>query len=44
MTGKQKKMNYAEIYLIRVNRKLKEKLKKMGANKVREHLQKIKED
>ena len=41
MTGKEKKMNYPEIYLIRVNKKLKQKLKKVGTNKVRKHLEKI---
>ena len=42
MTGKDKKMNYPEIYLIRVDKKLKQKLKKIGTNKVREHLERIK--
>ena len=41
MTGKSKKMNYPEIYLIRVDKKLKEKLKKISPEKVREHLKKI---
>lgn len=41
MTGKDKKMNYPEIFLIRVDRKLKEKLKKLGTKKVREHLEKL---
>jgi len=41
MTGKDKKMNHPEIYLIRVNKKLKEKLKKLGSKKVRNHLDKI---
>ena len=41
MTGKDKKMNYPEIYLIRINKKLKERLKKLGTKKVREHLNKI---
>jgi len=41
MTGKQKKMNYPEIYLIRIDKKLKQKLKKLGSKKVREHLKKI---
>ena len=41
MTGKDKKMNYPEIYLIRVDKKLKQKLKKIGSKKVREHLKKI---
>jgi len=42
MTGKEKEMNYPEIYLIRVEKKLKEKLKKMGSKKVREYLKKLK--
>lgn len=41
MTGKEKEMNYPEIYLIRLDKKLKEKLKKIGSKKVREHLKKI---
>ena len=41
MTGKDKKMNYPEIYLIRLNRKLKKKLKKLGSKKVREHLERL---
>jgi len=41
MTGENKKMNYPETYLIRINKKLKEKLKKLGSKKVREHLKKI---
>jgi len=41
MTGKDKKMNYPEIYIIRVNEKLKKKLKKLGAKKVRHRLNKI---
>ena len=41
MTGKDKQMNYPEIYLIRINKKLKEKLKRLGSKKVREHLKKI---
>jgi len=41
MTGKNKNMNYPEIYLIRINKKLKEKLKKLGSKKVREYLGKI---
>ena len=43
MTGKEKEMNYPEIYLLRMDKKLKEKLKKIGSKKVREHLKKIKE-
>lgn len=41
MTGRDKNMNYPEIYLIRINKKLKEKLKKLGSKKVREHLEKL---
>lgn len=40
MTGKNKKNNYPETYLIRIDRKLKERLKKMGSKKVREILEK----
>jgi len=43
MTGKEKEMNYPEIYLIRVEKKLKLKLKKIGSKKVRELLEKIKD-
>lgn len=43
MTGKEKEMNYPEIYLIRVNKKLKSKLKKIGSKEIREHLEKIKD-
>ncbi len=42
MTGKEKEMNYPEIYLIRIDKRLKEKLKKIGPKIVREHLKKIK--
>ena len=42
MTGADKKLNYPEIYLIRINKKTKEKLKKMGSKKVRKILQSIK--
>tara|TARA_Y100000034_G_scaffold79823_1_gene95795 strand:- start:7322 stop:7537 length:216 start_codon:yes stop_codon:yes gene_type:complete len=42
MTGKDKKMNHPEIYLIRVDKKLKRKLKKIGSKKVREYLNKYK--
>lgn len=42
MTGKEKKMNYPETYLIRINKKLKSKLKKIGSKKVRKYLEKIK--
>ena len=41
MTGRDKNMNYPEIYLIRVDKKLKEKLKKIGTKKVRESLEKL---
>ena len=41
MTGKTKKMNYPEIYLIRVDKELKQKLKKLGTKKVRKHLENI---
>lgn len=41
MTGKEKEMNYPEIYLIRIDKKLKGKLKKIGSKKVREYLNKI---
>ena len=41
MTGKDKKSNYPEIYLIRIDKKLKEKLKKIGSKKVRQHLETI---
>ncbi len=41
MTGKEKKMNYPEIYLIRIDKKLKEKLKKLGSEKVRNYLKRI---
>ena len=42
MTGKEKNMNYPEIYLVRVDKKLKQKLKKIGSKKIREYLNKIK--
>lgn len=41
MTGENKKMNFPEIYLIRVDKKLKEMLKKLDTEKVREHLKKL---
>jgi hypothetical protein len=41
MTGKDKKMNYPETYIIRIDRRLKKILKKVGAKKVREQLEKI---
>mgnify|MGYP001206084666 CR=1 FL=1 len=44
MTGKDKKMNYPETYLIRIDKKLKEKLKKIGSKKVREYLNKLKDN
>lgn len=40
MTGENKKNNYPEVYLIRINKKLKDKLKKIGSKKVRELLEK----
>ena len=42
MTGREKKMNYPEAYMIRVDKKTKEKLKKIGSKKIREYLKKIK--
>jgi hypothetical protein len=42
MTGKGKKMNYSETYLIRVDKRLKSKLKKIGSKKIRRHLENIK--
>ena len=41
MTGKDKKMNYPEVYLIRIDKNLKKKLKKIGSKKVRKHLKKL---
>lgn len=41
MTGKDKKNNYPEVYLIRLDKKLKEKLKKIGTKKVREYLKRL---
>ena len=41
MTGRDKKMNYPETYLIRVDRKLKKKLKKFGTIRIREILEKL---
>jgi len=41
MTGKEKKMNYPETYLIRVDKKLKDKLKKIGTKKVRKILEEV---
>jgi hypothetical protein len=41
MTGKDKKMNYPEVYLIRVDKTLKQKLKKLGSDKVRKHLDQL---
>ncbi len=43
MTGKSKKMNYPELYLIRLDKKLKDKLKKIGSGRVREYLKKIRD-
>jgi len=41
MTGKDKKSHYPEIYLIRVDKPLKEKLKRLGSKKVRRYLMKL---
>lgn len=41
MTGKDKKINYPEVYLIRIDKKLKQRLKKFGSKKVREYLKKL---
>ena len=41
MTGKEKKMNYPEVFLIRVDKKLKDKLKRLGSKKVRKYLSKL---
>ena len=41
MTGSSKKMNYSEIYLLRVDKKLKQKLKKIGSKNVREYLSRL---
>jgi len=41
MTGKDKKMNFPEVYIIRVDKELKQKLKKIGSKKVRKVLKKI---
>ena len=41
MTGKEKKMNYPEVYLIRIDKRLKHKLKSIGSKKVRAYLKKI---
>jgi len=41
MTGKEKTMNFPETYLIRVDKKLKKKLKELGSKKIREHLLKL---
>jgi hypothetical protein len=41
MTGKDKRMNYPEVYLLRINKRLKERLKKIGSKKVREYLEKL---
>lgn len=43
MTGKEKRMNYPLVYLIRVDKELKNKLKKIGTKKVRAYLTKLKE-
>jgi len=41
MTGQNKKLNYPEIYLIRIDKKLKQKLKRIGSKKVREYLSQL---
>lgn len=41
MTGAGKRMNYPKIYLIRVDKKTKEKLLKLGSKKVRNYLKKL---
>ena len=41
MTGRDKKQNYPETYLIRLDSQLKKKLKKVGAKKVREFLEQL---
>jgi len=41
MTGKDKKLNYPETYIIRIDKELKIKLKKIGSKKVREYLKNI---
>ena len=41
MAGDKKKMNYPEVYLIRIDKKLKRGLVKLGSKKVRAHLNKL---
>jgi len=41
MSGKDKKMNYPEVYLIRIDKELKQKLKKIGTEKIRNVLKSI---
>ncbi len=41
MTGKNKKLNYSETYVIRIDKDLKKKFKKIGSKKVREYLKRI---
>jgi hypothetical protein len=41
MTGQSKKMNYSETYVIRIDKKTKQRIKKIGARRVREILQNI---
>ena len=36
-----KKLNYSEIYIIRLDKVLKEKLKKVGSKKVRDYIKLI---
>ena len=41
MTGANKRMNYPEVYLIRLDKKTKSKLIRLGTKKVRIYLKKI---
>jgi hypothetical protein len=41
MTGKEKTMNYPEVYQVRVSKELKEKLKKIDSKKIRKTLEEI---
>ena len=41
MTGKDKKMNYPETYIIRLDKRSKKRLKKYDADAVRKHLSNI---
>ena len=44
MTGYHKKLNYPEVYLIRIDKKLKQKLKKIGSKKIRKYLSQLSEE